>query len=857
MRWTSRITSKWGLLGLELSACLVATTGFSQTAPSAYTTGYRYSTGGLLTGVIQPYTGTGTVSYLATRNTYNSGGLVSTVEKGALAAWQSQSVAAASWPNFTVFQTETFGYDSMGRLLWKQLSSAGIAYTMIQYSYDSMGRQQCVATRMNPSQYGSMPAACTLATQGSYGPDRVTNTTYNAQSRPLTIRRAYGTSLQQTYATCTYTPNGLPQTIKDANGNLTTQSYDGLDRLSKMQFPSKTTAGTSSTTDIEQYTYDNNGNRKTLLTRDSQAITYSYDALNRLTLKQWPTSWGVSVYYAYDLRNLRLYANYGSATGRGVSNTYDGFGHMRSETANLSGAAQQISYQYDADGNRTQVTYPDGNYIKYGYDGLDRLTQILENGSSTLAAYSYDSQGRLQQITRGGGVTMTGFGYDTVSRLNSQSHTLATSHDNVSFSFADNPANQIVSQGISNAEYDSLATSTTQSYSVNGLNEYSAVGGVSFSWDPRANLTSDGSTTYAYDLENHLTAANGAYNVSLSYDPLGRLYQTTSGSATTDFVYDGDRIAVEYDGSGNLLRRYAYGPGGDDPLVWYEGSAVGQSNRRYLHSDHEGSIIAVTDGTGGTLAVNRYDPYGIRGSSNLGRFQFTGQAHVPELGLYYYKARMYNAALGRFMQTDPIGYKDDLDLYTYVGNDPLDRTDPSGDYGQGEGWTDEMWKNFDKIQQKAAGDMEKRAGKLEAKADKLDAKGKSGGSDLRSEAGSLRQGAAALRSDGSDGKVANAVDSKTYESMGGSKDGAAFVKDKGPVMTVNVDNKAAWNSGNRMSEWVVGHESLHTAGLDDQVGPNGQKAYRFGEPPQRDAFWAIRGTPTAVINPDSIMYLVY
>jgi RHS repeat-associated protein len=163
----------------------------------------------------------------------------------------------------------------------------------------------------------------------------------------------------------------------------------------------------------------------------------------------------------------------------------------------------------------------------------------------------------------------------------------------------------------------------------------------------------------------------------------GAIFESASNSSTK--VYDGDRIAVEYDGSGNLLRRYAYGLGGDNPIVWYEGAAVGQSNRRYLHANHEGSIIAVTDGNGGTLAINRYDPFGIRGSSNQGRFQYTGQAYVPELGLYYYKARMYNATLARFMQTDPVGYTGDLDLYTYVGNDPLDGTDPSGEICIGAG----------------------------------------------------------------------------------------------------------------------------------------------------------------------------
>ena len=144
---------------------------------------------------------------------------------------------------------------------------------------------------------------------------------------------------------------------------------------------------------------------------------------------------------------------------------------------------------YNANSNRTQLTYPDGNIFAFGYDPASRMTHIGRNAASGLAAYGYNSLGLRSSLASG---SLTTYGYDAVSRLNLLTQDIAGTAYDVSHAFAHNPASQMTGRTASNDNYAwTGGVNVNRNYAVNGLNQYTNAGATAFGYDANGNLTGD------------------------------------------------------------------------------------------------------------------------------------------------------------------------------------------------------------------------------------------------------------------------------------------------------------------------------------------------------------------------------
>ena len=223
------------------------------------------------------------------------------------------------------------------------------------------------------------------------------------------------------------------------------------------------------------------------------------------------------------------------------------------------------------------------------------------------------------------------------------------------------------------------------------LNQYSKFNDLPLEYDKSGNLSAKGSRLFFYDYRNRLIrSSRGDDAVTFTYDIFGRQTSRTDLSGTQHFFYAGDQKIEERNASGQVNKHYLWGNGIDELLRLdiYNGNSL---TPYYVHTDSIGSTTAITDSSGNLVERVTYDVYGVptftdalgqtlKKSTIRNTTLFQGREYDYDLALYNYRARYLDPIMGRFLQTDPLGYQDSMNLYQGMGMNPVNFVDPLGMY---------------------------------------------------------------------------------------------------------------------------------------------------------------------------------
>jgi RHS repeat-associated protein len=531
----------------------------------------------------------------------------------------------------------TFVYDAAGRIRSITNGQGGA----LQFEYDALGRPTALIEPSGKRTVYARDAAGRITTVTDPA-GRTTQYTYDTQGRMSARILSDGRSYQFKYRS-----DNLISEVVRPDGLTERYTYDAAKRI------------TGATIGSESFVYGYDARHQLTSVRNATGtVSLTYDDVGRLTLEAFN---GQSVSYTYNAEGERTSV---TTSGGTTQFTLDARGLIKG----ISAPEGTYSLEYDALTRRTGLVYPNGTRASYGYNPANQLSQLRYTGPLTeTLSYEYGDNGLLSRISSSQSAWT--YRYDPDGQLIS-----ASSGDQL-LSYQYDPAGNLLGDGRVYDNANRLSQDDTHTYA------YDAAGNLKQKQD----RSTGARTVYTWNELNQLvavarypdaTAPEPSETTRFTYDPLQRRSSRTLNGVTERFVYDGLHRIATLDAASSRIEQVTYGPRIDEPL-----SLQGAQGSRYLHADHLGSIIAVTNGSA-LLGRYQYSPYGEQLSPTPGvpnSFRFAAREYEAE-DLYYNRARYYDPQLRRFLSEDPLGLAGgDTNLYRYAANNPIHFSDPRGE----------------------------------------------------------------------------------------------------------------------------------------------------------------------------------